>query len=266
MKKLVIAANGHPRTNNDLLHLQDAIIDVGKAVGMLCSESSSTLVLIGGLYTINVVPGVGYDLSDAYFFYQNELFYFPGATNAQDVTHLRISSTFAANNPYMGKNIHNTRVLIPISTTPIAGDIVFSFTYAVDAIAKKSIGVWQNMNAAGSANFPQFHAGIVNASGHTVQYRKLSNGQYEFRGRANVGGYTGSSLGDFSLINFGAGLMTTNTSQHGVTAGAFNGGANQKPCVFGVSNSGIEIKHEVGYSLLTNDLIYFTGIRFYEVM
>lgn len=265
MKKLTIAANGHPRTNHDLTHLQDAIIDVGKAVGLLCGTSTSTLVLIGGLYPFNIFSQ-SYDVTEAFFYYNNELFYFAGAVDMQDVTHLRISSVYAANNPYLGKNIHNIRTLIPISSGNIVGDIPVAFTRATDAIAKKSIGSWVTVNPNGSASYPQFYAGVTHVAGHAVRYRKLASGKYEFIGKADVGGYSGSSLGSYSLINFGPGLVTTNNVQYGNVVGYLNGGSDRMACPYSVSNSGISIAHDAGYSLLTNDYVCVSPIQFYEVI
>jgi hypothetical protein len=265
MNKLIIAANGHPRTNNDLLHLQDAIIEASKALSYLCGENGSTLILIGGLYP--TVYSQGYNVSDAFFYYNNELFYFGGATDFQDYSHFRISSTFAANNPYMGKNIHNIRVLIPIlAGNNIAGDIPITYTDAVKAIAKKGIGLWSSINAAGSAFYPQFATGIIHAVGHTVQYRLNANGEFELRGKADVGGYTGSSLGGYSLINFGAGPLTTNYPQHGCVAAFLNGGNNGTPCTYEATNSGLLIRHASTYSLQANDTVWLGSVRFYKAI
>lgn len=264
MKKLVIAANGHPRTNNDLLHLQDAIIDMGKALGLLCSESTSSLVLIGGFNFINVTLSA-FDVTEAYFYYQGEVYYFAGATNYQDVTHFRISSTFAVNNPYLGHNIHNIRQLLPIyAGNDLPGDLVATFSRATEAIAKKSLGLWSDVHPAGSANFPQFYAGITSVAGHTVKYRRLAGGGYEFKGKANVGGASGSSLGGYGLITFSTGLMTTNTDQYGNVVAFLNGGNDPLPCPYIVTNAGISIRHDAGYSLLTYDVVCMSSIRFYE--
>ena len=122
---------------------------------------------------------------------------------------------------------------------------------------------WSSMNAYGSSSYPQFANGITNISGHPVLFRKNAIGQFEFKGRADVGGYTGSSLGGYSLFNFGSGVMTTNSYQEGCLRAMLNNGNNATPCTWRVSNSGIIIEHATSYSLLTSDYVNVSGIKFF---
>lgn len=270
MKKLVIAASGHPRTNNDLVHLQEAIMEVASALGSMCVDTAGSPVLLAGG---EFVPAGGslFTVNPAWWFIAGEVYYMPGVGAALDPPEiLRISSTFAANNPYLGKNIHNIRQVDALTgATPAVGDVDFLTAIsnrAVDNMALKSVTKgWKPVNAAGSAFYPQFAAGIVNVSGHNVLYRKIGSGKYEFKGKANVGAYTGSSLGGYSFINFGAGLVTTNYPQHGCVSAYLNGGNNHKPCAYVVSNSGVLIAHDSAYSLVTNDVLCASAISFYEV-
>lgn len=266
MKKLNIVVNGHPRTNHDLLHLQDAIIEVATAYGKLCANDAGDPVLISGAIFTNVGGGA-FTISDAWWFINGEVFYMPAvAASFSPPDWLRISSTFAVNNPYLGHNIHNIRQVLPVTGAFVAGDI--DFLTAIQNVATDNILAratakgWVNINAAGSAFFPQYKAGIINVAANTGQYRKTGAGLYEFRGIADVGGCVAVSLGGYQAIDFGAGAMTTTTKQYGCCNAKLN--TLNKPCSYEVNTGGIYISHDAGYSLIAGDELRLSGIRFYH--
>ena len=202
MKKLVIAANGHPRTNNDLIHLQDAIVEVANALGMMCSNDGVTeLTLVAGFKFIST-GSQSANRSPAFFHYNNELFYCGAIVDIQDVTHLRIQSVYAANNPYLGKNIHNIRTLIPVlAGTNIAGDIPLTYSnFANNIVNKATIALenWRYVGASGQIAWQNnFSSGTVPTTAYNLRYRKIFGMVY----------ITGSiDFNPFSSINNGGPL------------------------------------------------------------
>jgi hypothetical protein len=177
MKKLVFAANGHPRTNNDLVHLQEAIIDIGNAIGMLCSDDGVTpLILISGLKQTVAVGGT--NATESWWYYNNELMYCGPMSDIRDVTHLRLSNVFAANNPYLGKNIHNIRTLIAVTTgNDIIGDIPFIYTRGVDNLCNRALlrpEAWRYVGAIGQISWQNgFGSGTVGVSAQNLRFRKI---------------------------------------------------------------------------------------------
>jgi hypothetical protein len=202
MKKLVIAANGHPRTNNDLLHLQDAIVDMGRALGNLCAGNSNAPCVISGCNIIT--PGSGgagtIDITDGFIFANNEIFYFAGEDDCDETLYdhrFRVQSTFAANNPYLGKNIHNIRNIV-LMIPPFAfqaGDLnpnTVLANRAVNNFANQMKGSWVNcMNAI--ISLPQ---GDFNNSTNVFVNKDLL-GRIQFSG-----------LGTTSVGTFASGVET----------------------------------------------------------
>jgi hypothetical protein len=204
MKKLQIATNGHPRTNNDLVHLQEAIMEIGSALGMLCTDSLGTNVpiVVGGLKFTSLGGGV-FTYGDCYIYYNGEIFYFPGTSpNIDPPDYLRINSIYAANNPYLGKNIHNIRTIIPIYGLPIAGDVpFFNFQHGVQNIVKKAFtSTWYNVD--GMQGRPSMIAGNSTTS-QTIKVMKDVIGCVRFQGVLAV--QIGQGQPDMPVINLPAG-------------------------------------------------------------
>lgn len=263
MKKLQIATNGHPRTNNDLIHLQDAILEIGSALGRLCSDDAGTTtpVIIGGLKFTSLGGGL-FTIGDGWVFYNNEVFYFAGnPPNIDPPDYLRISSTYAANNPYLGKNIHNIRTMVPIYGSPISGDIPYGFVHAANNIAKKSIGAWQSVYSQGSGIYPRMANGAVGNSGNPVQYRKNGDGSVEMKGQVMLpAGNSGSIL----ALEFG-GNLTINFGQVQVGHATLhkNGGGIEIVPVR-VYTDGVTMQLSSSYTTVSGDWLYIAPLRFYQ--
>jgi hypothetical protein len=262
MKKLQIATNGHPRTNNDLLHLQEAIMEIGSALGMLCTDSLGTNVpiVVGGLNFTSLGSGL-FTLGAGYIYYQNEMFYFPGnPANLDPPDYLRISSVYAANNPYLGKNIHNIRTIVPIYGSPIAGDVAYStLVKGVDAIAKKSIGQWQPVYASSSGIYPRLNAGCTTPGGNPLQFRKNGDGSVEFKGSIVLP--SGTTAGSILSVLFG-GPLNISTPQGGCVFATLSG--ESKPLAWLADTSGILLSFDTSYTTVGGDAVMADAIRFYE--
>lgn len=270
MNKLNIVANGHPRTNNDLTHMQDAIIEVAKAYGRAFANNAYDPVLIAGAQTVSAGGGSFY-YTEAFWFIAGEVYYMPQTAPSIDPPEiLRVSSTYAAGNPYLGNNIHNIRIVQALSgMTPAVGDV--DFLTAIKNIAADNIlfkatsKPWQPVHPAGSSSYPQFATGIINATGSSVRYRELGSGEFEFMGSADVGGCAATSTGGFVIINFGSGSVpvTTGTAQYGCVPARYNAGNDTVPVCYSVTNSGILIGHDAGYSLTAGDMVR-CAFKFYR--
>jgi hypothetical protein len=272
MKKLQIAANGHPFTNQDLTHLQDALIDMGVAVGTLCSDAQGTPnpIILSGFKFTGGTGGAPFTIGSGWVFHNNEIFYFGGTTpNFNPPDFLRVSSTYAANNPYLGKYIHNIRTLVPIYGSSIAGDIpYFGLQDATTNILRKNFGKWQPILSNASSNYPRFASGIASASGTTCEYRYNLDGTYEFRGTAVVNGSGAITVWTLlPILLFGNidELINVTTQQFGVMSSVYGGAFDARPfqaAPGALGITGLYISMPSGYVPANTDSFQINAVKF----
>lgn len=267
MKKLNITTNGHPRSNHDILHLQDAVLEIGNALGGLCADTSNNPVMISG-FAVTQLGGGLFTYGTGWVYMNNEIFYFGGTTsNTVAPDYLRISSTYAANNPYLGKNIHNIRVLIPIYGTPSAGDVAFGSVVnnkAVDNIAKKRFGEWKQMNPAGSSSYPRFNVGYASIGSNPVMYRINGDGTCEFKGEVDLTGVVGASPIWFNLFLFATPFTLGATyTQHGSIYAILSGSYSLQAWNYSAQLGAFQIWLPAPYTIQTSDRLYMNSVKYY---
>lgn len=120
MKKVTISTGGHPRSNNDLRHMQEGYMQALKALALAFSRGVETKLILSGfsIALTGTFPLYTAALTAGFFFWEDEIYFFPGITGlawdfSGDQLWFTKVTTYPPNNPALyadgiNKNIHAT--------------------------------------------------------------------------------------------------------------------------------------------------------------
>jgi hypothetical protein len=212
MDKLIIHPGGHPMHNDDLLHLQTAMLQGFTALGtgLIGSSLGSGWYKICGFDWVVVSPGV-IDLSAGYVYWDGEIWYYPGGTGLACTwatggftTDLSFEKTIShkANNPVvyadgLAKNVHQIRrlnaVTIPFNVfNPFAFCCLYGMSqWNVTLFLKYrlepyfyEIGDSTLLTTTQEAWVtPALTSSYSNVAGSSLKYKKLQTGQVVMQGK-----------------------------------------------------------------------------------
>ena len=190
MKVLDLQIGGHKRTNDDLIHLSDMILEVRDTLHQLLNKGypikvaaiEPSIVLTGCVVTDNVTD---FDLTAGLIYHAGEVFEVDavsaGAKVAADTLSWVVAETFIVGDPVtyfdsIPKNVHKIRKLVPTwDQIIIAGEVLDSHLRRPDA-------QWRIVGDPGE---PAFLNGWVNydiLTHNAAQFRMDIDGVVHLRG------------------------------------------------------------------------------------